>query len=536
MRSSTAVTPTVSKPPRHAIQLSLCGHALDARVGEHHLRVAIHLRHQRPEPVRVPHVVIAGPAEELQLRMVLARQPQAATPVAHHAEPSLVAPVAHPRILLGVALRDRRCRILGAVVDEDQSEVGFALRQQRVQRRRQIARVVVERGGDHRPRGAGAADHGGSVRECPGRRPAGGRGHRAGPGTRPGAGAGQTAMYPGGCLEPSTLVPADDHGAAGSVGHRSSGLSRPSPSPLRQMRILFVLRHQHYTRLFESTIDELGARGHEVHVAIEHDNRHWTRDQTHEMIDRLCARHAGVTRGMAPGRDDVWRTLVYGAREGIDYLRYLRPRYANAVALRARAASEAPALVVRATRWPLVRTRRGIAMLGRLLRWVERAVPDSETVGDFLRARHPDLLLVTPLVAEPSQADYVALRALTGPAQRAVRGQLGQPHQQGDDPSAARSRLPVERRAATRSRGAARRRRRACGDHRRPVLRPLVLVAALVQPRRVPSRAGPAARPRDAPLRLLLDVRGPRGARVRRALAAGAARACRPAAVRGQAC
>ena len=151
----------------------------------------------------------------------------------------------------------------------------------------------------------------------------------------------------------------------------------------------------------------MGARGHEVHLAIEHDNQHWTRDQTHDMIDRLCARHARITRGMAPGRGDVWRTLVYGVREGIDYLRYLDPRYANAVALRARAASEAPALVVSATRWPLLRTRRGIALLDRLLRWLERAVPDSATVSEFLRARDPDLLLLTPLVAEPSQADYI---------------------------------------------------------------------------------------------------------------------------------
>jgi hypothetical protein len=173
------------------------------------------------------------------------------------------------------------------------------------------------------------------------------------------------------------------------------------------MRILFVLRHQHYIRLFESTIDELGARGHQVHVVIEQDNRHWTRDQTHDMIDRLCTRHAGITRGMAAARDDVWRVLLYGIRESIDYLRYLEPPYAHAAALRARVASEAPALVVGATRWPLVRTRPGIFLLSRLLRYLERTVPDSAAVGEFLRTQEPDLLMLTPLVAEPSQADYV---------------------------------------------------------------------------------------------------------------------------------
>lgn len=179
------------------------------------------------------------------------------------------------------------------------------------------------------------------------------------------------------------------------------------------MRILFVLRHQHYTRLFESTMDALGACGHELHIALERENEHWTRDETHTMLDRLCARHPAITRGMAPGREDEWRTFAYAVREAIDYLRYLEPEYAEAPSLRARAALQAPALVVRVSGWRLVRTRRGIALLRRALRWLERSVPNSPTIEGFLRARRPDLLLMTPLVAEPSQTDYVrAARSL----------------------------------------------------------------------------------------------------------------------------
>src|SRR5215211_385853 len=188
-----------------------------------------------------------------------------------------------------------------------------------------------------------------------------------------------------------------------------------APGPERgSSRILFVMYHHRYVRQFESMITSLVERGHRVHIAFQVMDEHVTAKRSAKLAARLAVEHDGVTVGPAATRDDRWVALVSALRRSIDYLRYLTPLYAKAPKLRARREWQAPELVVALTRLPLLRGPRGIALLSRLLRLIDRTVPDSAAITEFIREQHPDLVLVTPLVSEPTQADYVRAAAVMG--------------------------------------------------------------------------------------------------------------------------
>jgi hypothetical protein len=173
------------------------------------------------------------------------------------------------------------------------------------------------------------------------------------------------------------------------------------------MQILFVIRHRRYMRLFESTLRLLAQRGHRIHLAFEGADPHKTTDEAHRLVEALCEEHPEITWGVAPGRQDPFNALAFALRRAIDYLRYLSPTYADAPKLRLRGERNAPAVVVRLATLPGVRTPAGIRALDRVLRALERALPRSAAIDAYLRERRPDIMLVTPLIAEPTQTDYL---------------------------------------------------------------------------------------------------------------------------------
>ena len=110
------------------------------------------------------------------------------------------------------------------------------------------------------------------------------------------------------------------------------------------MKVLFFARHYSYLRLFESSIVELARRGHQVHLSADREESLGGR----QMVERLAARHAGISLGVTPGRaPGPWTEFARRLRLGIDYLRYLDPRYADTPHLVARSRERAPRSIVR---------------------------------------------------------------------------------------------------------------------------------------------------------------------------------------------
>ena len=97
------------------------------------------------------------------------------------------------------------------------------------------------------------------------------------------------------------------------------------------MKFLFVLQYPGYLRYFDSVIDALSGRGHQVAVVF---------DQPHKQAEGLAA-----LEGMSgpvelldrtPVRSDVWAPVARGVRGTVDYARYLHPRFADSPYLRDR--------------------------------------------------------------------------------------------------------------------------------------------------------------------------------------------------------
>lgn len=178
------------------------------------------------------------------------------------------------------------------------------------------------------------------------------------------------------------------------------------------MKILFLARHFGYLRNYESAIVELCARGHRMHLAADREESIGGR----ELVQRLAERYPDqITFGWTPDREgDDWLWLATKVRLAQDFLRYLDPSYDRAPHLRRRAEERTPTAVLGLVRALGLRTGPGRKALSGMLSGVERAVPRSAELEQFLRDQAPDIVLITPLVDLGSpQLDHLkAARAL----------------------------------------------------------------------------------------------------------------------------
>jgi predicted glycosyltransferase len=175
------------------------------------------------------------------------------------------------------------------------------------------------------------------------------------------------------------------------------------------MKILFFARHYSYVRLFEAAITELARRGHGVHLSADREEAMGGR----RMVERLAEQYPNITLGTTPRRaPDAWSEFARRLRLGIDYLRYLDSRYAVTPHLTRRARDRAPrSIVALAERTGAT----GSAMLGRLLRLLERGIPINRELEQYIRDQAPDVVIITPLVELGSpQMDHLATAKALG--------------------------------------------------------------------------------------------------------------------------
>ena len=178
-----------------------------------------------------------------------------------------------------------------------------------------------------------------------------------------------------------------------------------------RMKILFLARHFSYLRLFESAIAELAERGHTLHLSADREESLGGA----ELVERLAGRYPRVTIGWTPGRQaGAWADLGRKLRLGIDYLRFLDPRYDATPRLRGRSEERTPALVLWLVKLPLLRTPGGRRVLGWVMRQFEQAVPQSRELKAYYQEQAPDVVLITPLVdlGSPQLDHYLSARAL----------------------------------------------------------------------------------------------------------------------------
>ena len=178
------------------------------------------------------------------------------------------------------------------------------------------------------------------------------------------------------------------------------------------MKVLFLARHFSYLRNFDSAIRELALRGHTIHLSADLEESMGGR----AMVERIAAEFPNVTVGWTTGREKgAWSELARKVRLGIDYLRFLQPRYAARPHLRNRARERAPLGVVALAALPIVGSRVGRRILVALLRGLDRGLPRSPEIDAFISAQAPDIILITPLITLGSpQADLFASARAAG--------------------------------------------------------------------------------------------------------------------------
>jgi hypothetical protein len=188
------------------------------------------------------------------------------------------------------------------------------------------------------------------------------------------------------------------------------------------MRILFHVTLTTMLRHFESVLLALADRGHVIRIA--------THRSPEIAPPAVLVAHPRIAFVTSPGRrGDEWAMPIHEMRALRDYIRYLDRRFKSATKLRARALRTAVKAVTHDERAHLVHRcpkcdarlvdddvgqmlrgfgKQGVKNLDKLLALMERTIPSSTVLEDFLKAEQPDLLLVSPLVNLGSyQADFV---------------------------------------------------------------------------------------------------------------------------------
>ena len=176
------------------------------------------------------------------------------------------------------------------------------------------------------------------------------------------------------------------------------------------MNVLFLAAHNAYYRNFESVIEALAERGHRVHLAADEPESLGGQ----ALVERLAARHLGVTFGFAPSLDDeAWFRLARKLRTASDYVRFHDAAFATFRKTRLTLRDRIPQCILWLEAW-FARSRAVRRVIGALLRASESMMPISDTSRTFIAAHDPDVVLVASVTAwRLPQMDHLrAARAL----------------------------------------------------------------------------------------------------------------------------
>jgi hypothetical protein len=175
------------------------------------------------------------------------------------------------------------------------------------------------------------------------------------------------------------------------------------------MKVLFVMRHPAAIRSLGSVLKLLDERGHRVHLGFGGGG---PKPEAHRALQALADESQGLTFGSLPGigspgwsRDRAgWNELALRLRRDADFLRYLEPEYAQASALRERAADRADRDGERLTRL----TRFGGArVVRRAIEAAEQSLDPPPHVVRYLEEEAPDVVVATHLARDSVQVDFV---------------------------------------------------------------------------------------------------------------------------------
>ncbi|HXG87676.1 MAG TPA: hypothetical protein VNJ02_05005 [Vicinamibacterales bacterium] len=173
------------------------------------------------------------------------------------------------------------------------------------------------------------------------------------------------------------------------------------------MRILFSALHFGFFRNFESVVERLAERGHEVILSADEPEGLGGLG----LVERLAARHATVRVVWTPScEQEPWFRVARKLRHGLDYLRFLEPQYTPFPKLRERARERAPRAIDALMHTPGLNTRGGRRVVRGWLDLLDRSMPSHTAMEGFLQELRPDVALFAS-VTNPRAPQFDHLRA-----------------------------------------------------------------------------------------------------------------------------
>jgi len=157
--------------------------------------------------------------------------------------------------------------------------------------------------------------------------------------------------------------------------------------------LLFMRNASGYFRIFAPVLEELLARGHRVHVAVDRADTLGGDRWLEELRTAQPAFSFDVNRSL---RASPWYQLARDLRLSRDYLEFLRPSFRASPELVRRAESRAPAPLRRLLSHRLTRRPGIVAAAAAVLRVLEDAIPPFDTIRRYVRDKSPDVVLVAP--------------------------------------------------------------------------------------------------------------------------------------------
>lgn len=178
------------------------------------------------------------------------------------------------------------------------------------------------------------------------------------------------------------------------------------------MKVLFVLRHMIYFRLFDGAIRELAKQGYDVHISFSDVKKHNEFLKTDRAVHQCVLDYPNVTYGYTEevkDKNPLLRDLKFILRHMAGYTIYLSPEYHP----------PAPVLMKRWQRYfprrarKFSRSRVGKWLLAQpwtptWLQRIERRLPINPSVKNWLANNRPDLVVASPYVqVDPEEVEYI---------------------------------------------------------------------------------------------------------------------------------
>ncbi len=177
------------------------------------------------------------------------------------------------------------------------------------------------------------------------------------------------------------------------------------------MNLLFSLPHPGYLRNFDSTIRLLATRGHTIRLLFSH--RKKAKREGSALLNEYGVQYR-IQTDVRSFPSAFWTPWGSWIRSVHDYVRYFRPEFRHAAKLRSRAAVRVPMLARGVAALPPFQRIVSGSLFTRMYHQLESAIPPDAAVLEYLRAVHPDVLIVSPLVdfGSPQTELLKAARAL----------------------------------------------------------------------------------------------------------------------------